>query len=67
MPLCVNRTFFTAWFLTSAAAGGSDPSSAPVHVAFLTPRASHGDVRSPAQGVPVESESNKSGVTTSLS
>lgn len=28
MPLCVNRTFFTARFLTSAAAGGADPSSA---------------------------------------
>lgn len=51
MPLCVNLTFFTAWFLTSAAAGGDDPSSAPVHVAFLTGRASRRDVQSPGQGV----------------
>ena len=29
MPLCVNRTFFTAWFLTSATAGGVNPSAAP--------------------------------------
>lgn len=36
MPLCVNRTFFTAWLLTSAAAGGGDPSSAPVQAAFLS-------------------------------
>lgn len=28
MPLCVNRTFFTAWFLTSATAGGVNPSGA---------------------------------------
>lgn len=30
MPLCVNRTFFTAWFLTSATAGGVNPSAAAV-------------------------------------
>ena len=29
MPLCVNRTFFTAWFLTSATAGGVNPSAGP--------------------------------------
>lgn len=29
MPLCVNRTFFTAWFLTSATAGGVNPSASP--------------------------------------
>lgn len=36
MPLCVNRTFFTAWFLTSATAGGVNPSAAAPPSAFVS-------------------------------
>lgn len=35
MPLCVNRTFFTAWFLTSATASGVNPLLPQLYAAHL--------------------------------
>lgn len=59
MPLCVNRTFFTAWFLTSAAAGGGGPSPGP-GACSVPGRASRRDVHSPGQGAPFKSASKSS-------